>query len=108
MGAVTDPVILSAKTDAVLLVVEPKKTRMGAAVQAVEQLKRADANLIGMVYNNVPMKRAGYYTGYYSGYYYQYAYAYTNGKNGKEPVRAKRRVGAGEREQGSKGARVRG
>jgi capsular exopolysaccharide synthesis family protein len=92
IGAVTDPVILSAKTDAVLLVVEPKKTRMAAAVQAVEQLKRAGANLIGMVYNNVPLKRAGYYTGYYSGYYYQYAYAYTNGKNGKEPTRVKQRV----------------
>ena len=92
IGAVTDPVILSAKTDAVLLVVEPKKTRMAAAVQAVEQLKRAGANLIGMVYNNVPLKRAGYYTGYYSGYYYQYAYAYTKGENGKEPARVKRKA----------------
>jgi capsular exopolysaccharide synthesis family protein len=92
IGAVTDPVILSAKTDAVLLVVEPKKTRMAAAVQAVEQLKRAGANLIGMVYNNVPLKRASYYTGYYSGYYYQYAYAYTKGENGKEPTRVKRKV----------------
>jgi capsular exopolysaccharide synthesis family protein len=85
IGAVTDPTILSAKADAVLLVVEPKKTRMVAAKQSVEQLKRAGANVIGMVYNNVPLKRAGYYTGYYSGYYFQYAYAYTNNKNGKDP-----------------------
>jgi len=89
IGAVTDPTILSAKMDAVLLVVEPKKTRMAAARQAVNQLERAGANVIGMVYNNVPIKRAGYYTGYYSGYYYQYAYAYTNNKNGDDPQKIK-------------------
>ena len=84
VGIVTDPSVLSAKVDGTLLVVEPKKTKLGAAVQAVEQLHRAGANLIGMVFNNVPMNRAGYYTGYYGGYYYtQYASPYVDGKDGK-------------------------
>ncbi len=86
IGVVTDPTVLSARVDGTLLVVEPKKTRLGAAVQAVEQLRRADANVIGMVFNNVPIGRADYYTGHSNGYYYyQYAYSYTESEDGKEP-----------------------
>lgn len=92
VGAVTDATVLASRVDGVLMVVEPKKTRLGAAAQAVEQLRRADANLIGIVFNNVPIKRAGYYAGYASGYYcYQYAYSYGNGRNGKGPVQPKKR-----------------
>ncbi len=92
VGVVTDPTVLASRVDGVLLVVEPKKTQLGAAVQAVEQLRRADANLIGVVFNNVPIKYAGYYTGYASGYYYyQYAYSYGNGRNGKGPLESKKR-----------------
>jgi succinoglycan biosynthesis transport protein ExoP len=85
IGAVTDPTVLSAKVDAVLLVVEPMTTRMEAARVAIEQLTRAGANVIGMVYNNVPLK-PGYYTGYYGGYVHPYHYGYTNGKDGKKPA----------------------
>jgi capsular exopolysaccharide synthesis family protein len=86
IGVVTDPTVLSARVDGTLLVVEPKKTKLAAAIQALEQLRRANANVIGMVFNNVPMSRAGYYTGYSSGYYYyQYAYSYTKSEDGKEP-----------------------
>lgn len=86
VGVVTDPTVLSARVDATLLVVEPKKTKLGAAIAAVEQLRRADANVIGVVFNNVQLKRAGYYTGYDSGYYYyQYAYSYVDSADGREP-----------------------
>jgi Mrp family chromosome partitioning ATPase len=88
VGVVTDPTVLSARVDGTLLVVEPNKTKLGAAIAAVEQLRRADANVIGVVFNNVSLKRAGYYTGYSSGYYYyQYAYSYTENEDGKEPGR---------------------
>ncbi len=89
IGVVIDPMILAAKADATLFVVESKRTKLGAAVQAVEQMRRADANLIGMVFNNVPLKSAGYYTGYYSGYYYQYAYSY--GEDGRGPDGSKKK-----------------
>ena len=88
VGVVTDPTVLSACVDGTLLVVEPNKTKLGAAIASMEQLRRADANVIGVVFNNVSIKRAGYYTGYDSGYYYyQYAYSYVESEDGKEPGR---------------------
>ncbi len=71
-AVVTDPVVLSEKVDAVLLVIEPGKTELDAALQAVTALRRAGANLIGVVFNNVSLDRAGYY----GGYRYQYKYSY--------------------------------
>ncbi len=71
-AVVTDPVVLSEKVDAVLLVIEPGKTEMPAAQHAVEALRRAGANLIGVVFNNVPLQRDGFY----GGYRYQYSYSY--------------------------------
>jgi non-specific protein-tyrosine kinase len=73
-SVVTDPVVLSEKVDAVLLVVEPGKTELAAARHAVEALHRAGANLIGVVFNNVPRRRASYY----GSYKYQYTYSYEN------------------------------
>jgi succinoglycan biosynthesis transport protein ExoP len=87
IGVVTDPVVLSARVDATLLVVEPGKTEIGATEYAVEQLRRAGANLIGLVFNNVPTRRAGYYTGHY----YYYSEYYSNGKDGKGPSNGKKR-----------------
>jgi len=74
--AVTDPVVLAAQVDGVLLVIEPGKTQIGAAVQAVEALRHAGANLIGVIFNNVPLQKLGYY---YGGYRYQYMYSYDSG-----------------------------
>jgi non-specific protein-tyrosine kinase len=75
MGVVTDASVLAPRVDAVLLVVEPGQTPLAAARQAVDQLRRAGANVIGLVFNNVVLKRGGYYNGYYSGHYsYEYAY----------------------------------
>jgi non-specific protein-tyrosine kinase len=93
IGLVTDPSVLSTKVDAVLLVVEPLTTRMEAARKAVDQLTLAGANVIGMVYNNVPLKRAGYYNGYYRAYYRNYQYVYGEEKNGKELAQAKYKMG---------------
>jgi non-specific protein-tyrosine kinase len=67
---VVDGVILSAKVDAVLLVVRAGQTATGAARAAVEQLQRANARIVGIVFNGVPKKDTGYYGGYH---YYSYA-----------------------------------
>jgi len=88
-GAVTDAIVLAARVDGVLLVVEPKHTRLPSVVQVVEQLRRAGANVVGLVFNNVPLGRSGYYNGYYSGYYYQYVYPY--GEDGPKGGKARRR-----------------
>jgi hypothetical protein len=62
-------------------------------VQVVEQLRRAGANVVGLVFNNVPLGRSGYYNGYYSGYYYQYVYPYgEDGLKGGKPRRRRVKV----------------
>lgn len=92
MSAVTDAVVLAARVDAVLLVLEPGQTPIGAAEHALDQLKLAGANVIGFVMNNVDLQRGGYYSGYYSGYYEYYQDG--RGNRAKRPKRAAKRRGA--------------
>jgi len=68
---VADPVVLSAKVDGVILVVEPGKTRIGAIQVVMEQLHRAGARIIGVVLNPITKRRSQYYSKYhyYSSYY---------------------------------------
>lgn len=78
--AVTDAFVLAKSVDGVILVVDPKKTKRGAIFQAIEQLQRLDARLLGVVINNIKVKRSSYY--YNREYYYSKHY----GKTGGEPV----------------------
>ncbi|MHA2406706.1 MAG: polysaccharide biosynthesis tyrosine autokinase [Candidatus Hermodarchaeia archaeon] len=91
IGVVTDPVILSTLIDATILVVEPEKTQTRAALHSIEQLRRADAKVIGLVFNNVPPKRVGHYSGYRNGYYYKYSEYHQSSENGREVASEKER-----------------
>lgn len=78
---VTDALVLSPRVDAVLLVVKPSETKWAVLRQAIEQLQRVNANLIGVVINDVNINRSRYY--YYRGYYRRkygkgYHYSYTD------------------------------
>lgn len=79
---VTDPSILAARVDGVVIVVEPGRTNAVAARALVEQMKRADARVVGVVLNRIP-RRPGYYYGgykyYYAPYYNRYGGAYLSG-----------------------------
>ena len=68
---VADAQVLAAKVDGVLLVVQPGKTHAGAAQATREQLARAGARVVGVVFNRIPRDRSYYYGGYkyYSPYY---------------------------------------
>lgn len=87
---VTDPYVLAAKVDGVGLVIRPGHTHAQAAKAAVDQLKRADARVIGAILNRIARRGSGYYGGYsyYSPYYYYRSDYYDasqpsrNGKNG--------------------------
>ncbi|MEP6651720.1 MAG: polysaccharide biosynthesis tyrosine autokinase [Myxococcales bacterium] len=68
-SAVTDPVVLGTMVDGVLLVVRANRTTREAAAQARRQLATANANLIGVVINEV---EAGDGYGGYSYYYRSY------------------------------------
>lgn len=67
--AVTDAVVLAPLVDGVLVVVQPGKTQFGPVLQSIEQLKRANANILGVVVKfmgrrgNKFARRYGYYTG---------------------------------------------
>ena len=74
--AVTDALILAKSVDGVLLVVDPKKTKRGAIRQAIEQLQRLDARLLGVILNNIKIKRSSYY--YNRDYYYSKQYGKSN------------------------------
>jgi succinoglycan biosynthesis transport protein ExoP len=71
--AVTDAAVLAPRVDGVLLVVKPGVTKLAACRQSIEQLQRVGANLLGVVFNDVEVRRLNYsyqyYQGYYSGHY---------------------------------------
>lgn len=72
--AVTDAAVLAPRTDGVLLVVKPGKTKLVACRQAVEQLQRVGANILGVVLNDVELRRSRYKYAYYKGYYSYHNY----------------------------------
>jgi capsular exopolysaccharide synthesis family protein len=59
-----DASLVATITDGVLLVVDAKRTRRRPAAQAVDQLRRAHANILGVVVNRVDSAQygSGYYT----------------------------------------------
>lgn len=59
----TDAVVLSTKVNGVLLVVSAGQTKRQHAREAVERLRRVNANLVGAVLNNAPMEAVSSYYG---------------------------------------------
>jgi capsular exopolysaccharide synthesis family protein len=68
LTVVTDATVLSKRVDGVILIVNSGTTKVGAAQQAVEQLRRVDANILGVVLNNVGSQKSYYYSTYTSYY----------------------------------------
>jgi len=76
-----DAAILASQLDGTVFVVEPGQTKKAAARRAVQMLRQARANILGVAYNKMRAKDSGDY------YYYQYQYstpAIQNG-NGAKP-----------------------
>ena len=85
---VSDPALLAARVDGVLLVLRPGETSVDAAQAVLEQLQRADARVVGAVLNQLPRRRGSYYGGfrYYYAPYYEYTgryYMNGEGANGR-------------------------
>ncbi|RPI00948.1 MAG: polysaccharide biosynthesis tyrosine autokinase [Calditrichaeota bacterium] len=70
VNAVTDPSVLARAVDGVILVVRSASTQRGSAFVAVEQLRRVEAPLLGIILNSV--SRTSYYGSYYHEEYYYY------------------------------------
>jgi capsular exopolysaccharide synthesis family protein len=81
---VTDPLIVAARMNGVMLVVFAGQTKKTAVKQALAMLDRARARVIGVVFNRVDTDRSTFYRQYYTdGYYAELGTAHgRNGKNG--------------------------
>jgi len=77
--AVSDPVLLAAAVDGVILVLDSSTTRTGQAVHAKDALDRAQANVLGVVLNKLNAKASAYY---YDTYYHR---AYTSSEAATVP-----------------------
>jgi Mrp family chromosome partitioning ATPase len=75
--AVIDSVVISSIVEGTLLVIQGGQTRRRPFLAAVEQLRRANANIIGVVVNGLDLSRDG---GFYSNHYRYYKYE----RSGKE------------------------
>ena len=64
----SDALLLAPQIDGVMLIVKAGQTNRKMVKKAVEQIRTAKANLIGVILNQVDVKREGYYK-YYSKYY---------------------------------------
>ncbi len=74
---VTDASVLASRVDGVVLVVEPGKTTRDSVMAVLNQLQRANANVIGVVFNRIDRNRAYAYGGYrYYTSYYRYHMGY--------------------------------
>jgi capsular exopolysaccharide synthesis family protein len=64
---ISDPITISTYSDAVILTIKHGNTEKDLAKRAVESLKQVNANIIGIVLNNIPVsKQSNYY--YYGSY----------------------------------------
>lgn len=56
-----DASLISAHAEGVILVVDASKTKRAALLQAIEQLRRAQSNVLGVILNKMPESGASYY-----------------------------------------------
>ena len=66
-----DASVLGNKVDGVIIVAESEETKRDILKKAVDNLKKAQANIIGSVLNNHSLKRSGYYYSQYDYYAYK-------------------------------------
>jgi polysaccharide biosynthesis transport protein len=78
VNAVSDVLLIAALAQATCLVVRAGKTPKKAVLRALHQLEMANANVVGLVFNRLPL--AGRSAGYY---YYHYGSGYTGNGVGK-------------------------
>lgn len=75
LGSVIDAAIVAAQTSATLLVVKSRSINYKLAQSVKEQLEKANANVVGVVLNQVKKSDYQYQYGYRYGYNYKY-YSY--------------------------------
>lgn len=72
LGAFIDAAHISTLADGTVLVIRQGQVERRAAKDVLAQLKKANANILGAVINNVKVKKVGYYYNYYHYYTSRY------------------------------------
>lgn len=85
--AVSDAMMIATLADGTLIVARAEQTNRKALHHAVEQLRRVDANLLGLVLNGVEVGSPDGYYGYY--YYHEY---YTDAPDRRRSASEERRL----------------
>lgn len=75
---VSDAIYISRLADSLLFLVSHNSTKKGLVKEAVKLLKQNNVNILGIVINQVDMKRTQYGYGYGYGYGYDYSYDLDN------------------------------
>jgi capsular exopolysaccharide synthesis family protein len=77
--AVSDALVMGSIADAVVYVVKAHSTSINTVKHGLNRLQYANANVVGVVLNQVDTKKQSYYGGndYYAGYYDSYGYSKT-------------------------------
>ena len=88
--AVTDPGIVSARVDGVLMALRIRKNGRPGAMRARKILRDLDANIFGIVVNGIDQRSGAY--GYYSNYRRGYGYG-NYGGYGKSQESAEQLIG---------------
>ncbi len=83
VGPVTDPVVIGAQVDGVVLVVKCEKTTREMAGQALRALADANARMLGVILNDVDVSQKRYSRVYYS-YYRAYGAYYGEDEDSKK------------------------
>jgi capsular exopolysaccharide synthesis family protein len=84
--AVIDPVIVSSLADCTVFVVQAGKTTRRALAKAVDEVRKAKAEIIGVVFNEVKLGRQGLNAPYYHYYQYEYAASVEGGRGDRKRV----------------------
>jgi polysaccharide biosynthesis transport protein len=84
--AVIDPLIVSSLADCTVMIVQAGRTTRRALARAVDEVRKAKAEIIGVVFNEVKMGRPGRVPPYY--HYYQYEYSSSESEGRTEHQRA--------------------
>lgn len=89
--AVTDPGIVSARVDGVIMALRIRKNGRPNALRARKVLQELDANMLGIIVNGIDHRTGsyGYYSSYRRGYGYNYAYKYGYGQDQTEKALGK-------------------
>lgn len=109
IGAFIDAAHIAAQVDGTIIVIKQGQVEKRAAKDVMQQLKKANATVIGAVINNVDIKKSGYYYNkyrygygyyrYYSNYYYSHRdengnithhHRHRNGRRGRGLVSKKK------------------